>query len=201
MADKYVSKVIYGGKTLIDLTADTVAADQVQEGVTFHDKTGALVTGTCTKDSDTSDATANAGEILVGKTAYVNGAKVTGTMANNGAKETDITTKTQKITIQNGFHDGSGYVQIASDEQAKIIASNILEGITILGVTGTLEPASDIKIEPSKTVTPYTTEQTILPSSEYDVMAQVVVSAIAYSETENTAGGLTVTIGTVAPSA
>ena len=199
MAEKNVSKVIYGGKTLIDLTADTVAPEQVQKGVTFHDKSGALLTGTSTKDSDTKDATAKAGEILSGKTAYVNGAKVTGTMANNGAQKSTITTKDQVVTIKNGFHDGSGNVQIDATEQAKIIGDNILEGITILGVEGTRKPASGVKIEPSKTVTPYTTAQTVQPSSQYDVMSEVVVNAIAYSEVENSAGGLTVTIGTVAP--
>ena len=196
---KEVNKVIYGGQTLIDLTGDTVAQDQVLSGVTFHDKSGATLTGTCDYDSNTTDATASAGEILLSKTAYINKAKVTGTMANNGSQVNVITTKDQAVTIKNGFHDGSGKVSIDTAEQAKIIASNILEGVTILGVTGTLEPASDIKIEPSKTVTPYTTAQTILPSSGYDVMSQIEVSAIAYSEVENTAGGLTVTIGTVAP--
>ena len=199
MAEKHANKVIYGSKTLIDLTADTIAPDQVQEGVTFHDKSGALLTGTSTKDSDTKDATAKVGEILSGKTAYVNGAKVTGTMANNGAQESTITTKDQLVTIKNGFHDGSGGVQIDPTEQAKIIGDNILEGITILGVPGTRKPASGVKIEPSKTVTPYTTAQTVQPSSQYDVMSEVVVNAIAYSEVENSAGGLTVTIGTVAP--
>lgn len=196
---KEVNKVIYGGQTLIDLTGDTVAQDQVLSGVTFHDKSGATLTGTCDYDSNTTDATASAGEILLSKTAYINKAKVTGTMANNGSQVNTITTKAQSVTIKNGFHDGSGKVSIDTAEQAKIIASNILEGVTILGVTGTLEPASDIKIEPSKTVTPYTTAQTILPSAGYDVMSQIEVSAIAYSEVENTAGGLTVTIGTVAP--
>ena len=201
MAEKFNNKIIYGGEVLIDLTSDTVQANQVLTGATFHDKTGATVTGTCDYDSNTTDATAKAGEILTGKTAYVNKAKVTGTMANQGAQINNITTKAQKVTIKNGFHDGSGYVQIDADEQAKIIGENILEGVTILGVLGTRQPASDVKIEPTKTVTPYITEQTILPGADYDVMAQVVVSAIAYSEVENSAGGITVTIGTVAPSA
>lgn len=53
-------------------------------------------------------------------------------------------------------------------------------------------------LETTKTVTPYTTAQTITPSTGYDGLKEVVVSAIAYSEVENSAGGLTVTIGTVA---
>lgn len=41
-----VSKVVYSGTTLVDLTADTVSADTLAKGVTAHDKTGAPVTGT-----------------------------------------------------------------------------------------------------------------------------------------------------------
>lgn len=58
MADKNISKVVYGGKTLIDLTADTVTADKMLSTYTAHDKSGATITGTCTFDADTSDATA-----------------------------------------------------------------------------------------------------------------------------------------------
>lgn len=189
------NKVVYGGQTLIDLTGDTVQASDVINSKTFHDKSGDTLIGTCTFDADTSDATAAASEILNTKTAYVAGTKVTGSMPNRGKQTSTITTKAQSITINNGYHDGSGTVAISSTEQAKIIASNILSGVTILGVTGTVQPSSDIKIESSKTATPSTSQQTITPSSGYNALAQVVVSAIPYAEVLNASGGYTATIG------
>ena len=96
MANEYINKVVYGGDTLIDLTGDTITAADVINAKTFHDKSGAPVTGTCTYDADTSDATATAAEILATKTAYANGAKVTGTMANRGAVTGTITSKAQQ---------------------------------------------------------------------------------------------------------
>lgn len=199
MANEHINKVVFGNQTLIDLTADTITAADLLSGATAHDRSGATITGTCTYDADTSDATATAGEILATKTAYVNGAKLTGTMPNRGAASGTITDVSTPYAIQQGYHDGSGSVAIDGTEAAKIIPSNILEGVTILGVTGTVEPSSDVHIESSKTATPYTTQQTILPSSGYDAIAQVVVEAIAYEETDNAAGGKTANIGTVAP--
>lgn len=195
MADKYVSKVVYGGQTLIDLTADTVTADKVLSGYTTHGKDGAAITGTCTFDADTGDATAAVAEILTGKTAYVNGVKLTGTMKNNGAVTGTITTKAGEYTIPIGYHDGSGKVSISSTEQAKIIAGNIRSGVTILGVTGTMSGSEDVKAQ-AKTATPATTAQTILPdgTSGYNYLSQVTVSAIPYVESDNSAGGKTVTI-------
>ena len=92
MANEYVNKVIYGGNTLIDLTSDTVTADKILSGFTAHAASGAPITGTCTYDADTSDATATVAEILSGKTAYKNGSKLTGTMPNRGAVTGTITT-------------------------------------------------------------------------------------------------------------
>lgn len=193
-----INKVIYGGNTLIDLTADTVTAADLASGVTAHDKSGATITGTNTYDADTSDADASASEILATKTAYVNGTKVTGSMPNRGAISETIDTVAGTVTIASGYHDGAGQVSIDATEQAKIIAGNIKEGVEILGVTGTLAPAENVKAQ-AKTATPYTTEQTILPDAEYDYLSQVTVGAIAYTETDNAAGGKTATIGTVAP--
>lgn len=188
-----INKVIYGDTVLVDLTADTVTADKILASYTAHDATGATVIGTCDFDANTQDATVKVAEILDGKTAYARGAKITGSMTNNGAVTLTIDTVSGAVTVPQGYHDGSGKVSIAATEQAKIIASNIKQGITILGVTGTLEPSSSVKVQP-KTATPKTTAQTILPDTGYDYLSQVDVSAISYVETDNSAGGKTATI-------
>ena len=193
MANQYVNKVIYGGQTLIDLTGDTVTASDILTGKKAHDKSGAQITGTCSYDADTSDANATAAEILATKTAYVAGSKITGSMPNRGAVTGTISTKTQQYTIQNGYHDGSGKVSISSTEQAKIIAGNIRQGVTILGVEGTMSGSEDVHAQ-TKTVTPATTAQTVTPDTGYNYMTQVTVNAIPYVETDNASGGITVTI-------
>lgn len=193
MANQYVNKVIYAGDTLIDLTSDTVTANKILSGYTAHDKAGAPITGSCTYNADTSDATASAAEILATKTAYVNGSKLTGSMTNNGAVTGTITTKAQEYTVPQGFHDGSGKVSISSTEQAKIIATNIRQGVTILGVEGSMTGTEEVHAE-SPTVTPDATGFTVTPSTGYNYLSQVTVNAIPYSETDNAAGGKTVTI-------
>ena len=189
----YRNKVIFGDTVLIDLTADTVTPDKILAGFTAHDQSGAAITGTCEFDVDSGDATVQVAEILNGKTAYARGAMLTGTMPNNGAVSLNISTVDGAVTIPQGYHDGSGKVQILDTEKAKLIASNIKQGITILGVTGTLEPSSSVKVQ-AKTVTPSTSAQTVLPGDGYDYLSQVTVNAIPYVETDNSAGGVTVTI-------
>lgn len=188
------NKIIYGGRTLIDLTGDTITPEDLKKGITAHDKSGAQIEGTNTKDSDTSDATAAVAEILADKTAYARGAKLTGTMPNNGAVNGTITTKEQEYTIQHGYHDGSGKVKIDADEQAKLVPDNIREGITILGVTGEMSGTEDAKPQ-AKTVTPSTEQQVILPDAGYNYLSQVTVKSIPYVESDNAAGGKTITIG------
>lgn len=194
MANQHVSKVVLGSETLIDLTADTITADKLAYGVTAHGKDGAPITGTSTYDADTSDATATAAEILNTKTAYVNGNKVTGTMPNRGKVTGTISTKAQQYTVPQGYHDGSGKVGISSTEQAKIIATNIRQGVTILGVEGSMSGTEDMDIEPAKSVTPKLAAQTVLPATGYDGMAQVTVNAIPVTRADNAQGGVTVTI-------
>lgn len=193
------NKVVYGGQTLIDLTDATLGVnddDKILSGESAYGKDGEKIVGTCTYDADTSDADASASEILATKTAYVNGNKLTGTMPNNGAVSGTIDDVSDTYTIPAGYHDGSGTVAIDSTEAAKLIASNIKEGVEILGVTGTY--SGEGVTAQAKTATPYTTQQVVLPDSGYDYLSQVTVEAIYYNEVAN-AYGTTVEIGTVAP--
>lgn len=199
MAETYNSKVVLAnGTVLMDLTADTVDAAHLLSGFTAHGKDGAPIAGSCTFDSDTSDDTAAIGEILAGKTAHARGALLTGNMINNGSISGSITTKSQEYIVPQGYHDGSGKVSIAAGEQAKIIATNIREGITILGVEGTMSSSEGMHPQ-AKTVTPTFSSQVIAPDSPtYNCLSQVTVGPITVTYSDNAAGGKTVTIGAVA---
>lgn len=188
----YINKLVVGNETKFDLTADTVTEDKLLKGATAHDKSGAPITGTCTYDADTQDATVAVAEILEGKTAYARGTKLTGTMPNKGAVSGTITDKTA-YTIPMGFHDGSGTVSLDATESAKLIAGNIKKDVTILGVTGTY--GGDAVTAQSKSITPSMAAQTVLPDEGYDYLSQVSVAAIPVTYSANSAGGQTCTIG------
>ena len=195
MANEYVSKVVLSnGTTLIDLTADTVTAAGLLSSVTAHDKSGAPIIGSCTYDSDTSNDTAAVSEILATKTAHARGVQLTGTMTNNGAVSGTISTKTGTYTVPQGYHDGSGSVAIASAEQDKLIATNIRQGVTILGVEGSMSGSESV-VSQSKNATPSWSSQAITPDTGYTHLSQVTVAAIPISYSDNSAGGQTVTIG------
>lgn len=85
-----VNKVVINDNTVLDLTGDSVTPSDLREGVTAHDATGMQITGTrpATSGTDTSDATATAKDIARGKTAYVQGQKITGELKEYIAGET-----------------------------------------------------------------------------------------------------------------
>ena len=86
---------------------------------------------------DTSTGTAAAGDILTAKTAFVNGATVTGTVAA-GANVTG-SNAAKVITIPDGLYAGS---KTATASDTNLLAANIKSGTTIFGVTGTAAVAT-----------------------------------------------------------
>lgn len=195
MANTYNSKVVLAdGTVIIDLTADTVDASHLLDGYTAHGADGAPITGACTFDSDTSSDTLTVSEALSGGTFHARGTAYTGTMTNNGAVTGIITDIDSPFVIPQGYHDGAGTVNVSATDLAKLRDhSNIKSGVTILGETGTYSGES--VTAQTKTVTPTLTGLTVLPDQNYDYLSQVNVNAIPITYADNSAGGVTVTVG------
>lgn len=192
---EYNSKIVLAsGEVLMDLTGDTVDAEHLLSGFTAHGKDGAPISGTCTFDSDTADDTVSVSEILAGKTAHARGTKLVGAMTNNGGVTGTISSKNDEYVIPNGYHDGSGKISIAETERNKIIPKNIREGISILGVEGSMSGSEDVKAQ-AKTATPTFVQQVVVPDSSFTHLTQVTVAPITVTYSDNSAGGKTVTIG------
>lgn len=193
MANKYNNKIILStGEVLIDLTQDDVKEELVAKGIKFHDKSGAQKVGTSTKTVDASNVTAEPAEVLAGETFGRGNEVTTGTMPNNSGKDVIVTSKSG-TPVPRGYYDGAGTAKISEEDAVKLVPGNIKEGVTILGVTG--EFGSDDFSAQSKEVTPTFADQQISPDVEYTFLSGVLVKAIPVLYTDNSAGGVTVTIG------
>ena len=188
------SKIIYGGRTLIDLTNDDVKPDKLLKGIKAHNSNGDAIVGECEYDVKSEGLTVIAAEILAGKTAAVGGEVITGTMPNRGAVSGAISTKEGTYTIPQGYHDGSGLVGIDATEKEKLIPANIREGINILGVDGTMSGNEDSKPQSREVSAPLESDLTVLPEEGYNCLSQVVVKKVPYQEIDNTADGKGITV-------
>ena len=194
MGNSNNSKIVLAtGEVLLDLTQDDVKPENVDEGIYFHDKTGLRQQGTSKKTVDASNATAEASEVLAGKTFGKGNEMQTGTMPDNSGKNVVVTSKDGAI-IPRGAFDGSTKAVLSEEDLAKLIPENIKEGVKILNVEGNFG-ADDISAV-AKEVTPSFAEQVFNPADDGATFySSVKVHAIPVTRTDNEAGGVTVTIG------
>ena len=129
----------------------------------YHDGSGKV---TANSLSSQTSGTATASDILSGKTAWVGGSKITGSMTDRGAISQTLSAN-GTYTIPQGYHNGSGkvtqslttkgattYTPTTSNQtipsgtyltgvqtitgDANLIASNIKSGVSIFGVVGSM---------------------------------------------------------------
>ena len=220
ITDKRANNALYRAGTTQALMApasffgDATAAD-VAEGKTFTSVTGLKVTGThvCSSGLDTSDATATANDIVKGKTAYVNGEKVTGTVTEVASSSRSILTTSDMVieTVNSKkyvklgnvtrladmlFREASElYVRVEASLFGNATAEDVLEGKTFtstagIKVTGTAK--ASVPTLQAKTVTPSSAEQTVTPDSNYDGLSSVTVEGDTNLVAENIKRGVSI---------
>lgn len=122
-------------------------ASDIKEGVTLFGVTGTL------HELDTSDANATTIDLIEGKTAYVNDVKIIGTLAPYlGAIQTSTSSTLQNdgLLVKTRFSNKL-YVDTNVDISIKssladtataigLTADKIKQGVTLLGITGSVEP-------------------------------------------------------------
>ena len=193
----------YDGLSQVTVSGDTnLTPANIRKDISIFGVTGTMETPG--GGIDTSDATATASDIAQGKTAYVNGEKVTGMISKTrNIVNADATVKQIRKTpvIGNSYYEiemqaigttapGSGkYIfdgesteislDVNSSKFGNAAAENVLKGKTFTSSAGLSVTGTHVCKQPNlqiKSVTPSAAAQTVKPDSGYDGLSQVTVS-------------------------
>lgn len=117
--------------------------------------------------------------------------KFTVNVQYTGQEKTLNPSKTTQIIVPDSGYNGITKITlnpVTSSIDENIISSNIKQGVSILGVTGTLETKADPVLQ-SKTITPTKLNQTITPDTGYDALSSVIVNGVTSDIDSNITAG------------
>lgn len=206
----------------IDTSDATATAGEIFAGETAYNADG-KVTGTFTIDSElteqndlisqistlvatkanpqggtnTDDATATAGDILSGKTAYVKGSKVTGTIATKTSS--NLTASGSTVTVPAGYYASNASKSVSTATQATPSITVAANGKISASATqtagyvsaGTKTGTKQLTTQAAKTITPTTSNQTAVASGIYTTGA-ITVKGDSNLKAENIASGVSI---------